>query len=124
MNKLVRFGVSMENDLLHEFDHLITHKGYNNRSEAVRDIVRDALVEESIQMPDGVVYGALVFLYDHHKRELEKSLSNLQHTYFENIISKYENKKLLLGCSLISEAHFVLQFAMESKLLAFPLHPP
>jgi len=87
MNKLVRFGVSMENDLLHEFDHLITHKGYNNRSEAVRDIVRDALVEESIQMPDGVVYGALVFLYDHHKRELEKSLSNLQHNYYENIIS-------------------------------------
>jgi CopG family transcriptional regulator, nickel-responsive regulator len=87
MNKLVRFGVSMENDLLHEFDHLITHKGYNNRSEAVRDIVREKLVEESIQVPNGFVYGALVFMYDHHKRELEKSLSNLQHEYFENIIS-------------------------------------
>jgi CopG family transcriptional regulator, nickel-responsive regulator len=87
MKKLVRFGVSMENDLLHEFDHLITRKGYTNRSEAVRDIVREKLVEENTQNPTGFVYGALVFLYDHHKRELEKSLSNLQHDYFENIIS-------------------------------------
>lgn len=87
MKKLVRFGISMENDLLHEFDHLISHKGYNSRSEAVRDIVREKLVEESIQAPHGFVYGALVFMYDHHKRELEKSLSNLQHDYFENIIS-------------------------------------
>jgi len=87
MNKLVRFGVSMENDLLHEFDHLIERKGYTNRSEAVRDIVRDKLVEESLLNPSEFVYGALVFMYDHHKRELEKSLSNLQHDYFENIIS-------------------------------------
>jgi CopG family transcriptional regulator, nickel-responsive regulator len=87
MKNLVRFGISMEDDLLHEFDHLILHKGYNSRSEAVRDIVREKLVEESIQAPHGFVYGALVFMYDHHKRELEKSLSNLQHDYFENIIS-------------------------------------
>ncbi len=87
MNKLIRFGISMENSLLHEFDHLISHKGYDNRSEAVRDIVREKLVEENIQAPNAFVYGALVFMYDHHKRELEKSLSNLQHNYFENIIS-------------------------------------
>ena len=87
MDKLVRFGVSMEESLLHEFDHMILHKGYTNRSEAVRDIVRDKLIEESIQSPRGNVYGALVYVYDHHKRELEKSLSNIQHDYFENIIS-------------------------------------
>ena len=87
MKKLARFGVSMENDLLYEFDHLITHKGYNSRSEAVRDIVREKLVEESVQTPDGFVYGALVFMYDHHKRELEKSLSNIQHDFFKIIIS-------------------------------------
>jgi CopG family transcriptional regulator, nickel-responsive regulator len=87
MDKLVRFGVSMEESLLLEFDQLITHKGYNNRSEAIRDIVRDKIVDESIQLPKGNVYGALVYIYDHHTRELEKSLSNLQHNYFENIIS-------------------------------------
>ncbi len=87
MNKLIRFGISMEDALLRQFDHLIAHKGYTNRSEAVRDIVRDKLVEESIEMEHGNVFGALVFIYDHHKRELEKSLSNLQHDYFQNIIS-------------------------------------
>ncbi len=87
MNKLIRFGISMDNDLLHQFDHLIARKGYTNRSEAVRDIVRDKLVEESIETKHGNVFGALVFLYDHHKRELEKSLSNIQHDYFRNIIS-------------------------------------
>ena len=87
MEQLVRFSVSMEEGLLHQFDHLIEQKGYTNRSEAVRDIVRDTLVEESVKTPGSIVYGALVFIYDHHKRELEKSLSNLQHDYYENIIS-------------------------------------
>lgn len=85
--RLIRFGISMENDLLHEFDHLITCKGYTNRSEAIRDIVREKLIEESTKNPTGTVYGALVFIYNHHKRELEKSLSNLQHEFFGNIIS-------------------------------------
>ena len=77
----------MEESLLHEFDHLIGRKGYTNRSEAIRDIVREKLVQESVQSPHGLVYGALVYIFDHHKRELEKTLSNLQHEYFENIIS-------------------------------------
>lgn len=87
MEKLVRFGISMEESLLKEFDQLIEEKGYTNRSEAIRDIVRDKLVEENIQYPSAKVFGALVFLYDHHKRELEKSLSNIQHDYFQNIVS-------------------------------------
>ena len=87
MATLTRFSISMEDDLLRDFDHLLQEKGYTNRSEAIRDLVRDTLIEESIQSPSGLVYGALVFMYDHHKRELEKSLSNLQHDYYENIIS-------------------------------------
>lgn len=87
MEKLIRFGVSMEEELLHQFDHLISHKGYTNRSEAVRDIVRNKLIEESVEIAHGKVYGALVYIYDHHKRELEKQLSSLQHEYFKNIIS-------------------------------------
>jgi CopG family nickel-responsive transcriptional regulator len=87
MDKLIRFSISMEESLLHEFDHLIGRQGYTNRSEAIRDTVREKLVQESVQSPHGFVYGALVYIYDHHKRELEKTLSNLQHEYFENIIS-------------------------------------
>jgi CopG family transcriptional regulator, nickel-responsive regulator len=87
MKELVRFGISMEDELLHQFDHLIARKGYSNRSEAIRDIVRDKLVEETVEEPSAVTVGALVYIYDHHKRDLEKSLSNLQHEYFENIIS-------------------------------------
>jgi CopG family nickel-responsive transcriptional regulator len=77
----------MEDELLHQFDHLIASKGYNNRSEAIRDIVRDKLVEETVETTSAVTIGALVYMYDHHKRDLEKSLSNLQHEYFEHIIS-------------------------------------
>jgi len=67
MNKLIRFGISMEEQLLHQFDHLITQQGYTNHSEAVRD----KLVEVSVETEHGNVFGALVFIYDHHKRELE-----------------------------------------------------
>ncbi|HOV99185.1 MAG TPA: nickel-responsive transcriptional regulator NikR [Bacteroidota bacterium] len=86
MEKLVRFGISMEQNLLQEFDRLIEEKGYTNRSEAIRDIVRDKLIEENVQDPSAYVFGALVFLYDHHKRELEKSLSNIQHEYYDYIV--------------------------------------
>ena len=84
---IVRFGISMDKDLLNSFDKLILNKGYNNRSEAIRDLVREKIVEENIEQPNTEVFGALVFIYDHHKRELEKNLSNFQHDYYKNIIS-------------------------------------
>jgi len=121
MEQLMRFSVSMEEDLLHQFDHLVEHKGYANRSEAIRDIVRDALVEESIKAPGGVVYGALVFLYDHHKRELEKSLSNLQHDYYENIITTshvHVDPDHCMEVVLLNGKAVVLK-AIAEKLLSF-----
>jgi CopG family transcriptional regulator, nickel-responsive regulator len=121
MEQLVRFSISMEEDLLHEFDHLIEQKGYTNRSEAVRDIVRDTLVEESVKTPDGTVYGALVFLYDHHKRELEKSLSNIQHDYYENIISTshvHVDHDHCMEVVLLKGKAVVLK-AIAEKLLSF-----
>jgi CopG family nickel-responsive transcriptional regulator len=87
MDKLKRFGISMEDNLLKQFDNLINQRGYTNRSEAVRDLVREKLVEEGVNQTKGKVFGALVFIYDHHKRELEKTLTNLQHDHFQNIIS-------------------------------------
>lgn len=86
-SKLTRFGISMDEILLNNFDKLILKKGYNNRSEAIRDLVREKIVEENIEYTDQEVYGALVFIYDHHKRDLEKKLSNFQHDYYKNIIS-------------------------------------
>jgi CopG family nickel-responsive transcriptional regulator len=111
----------MEEDLLREFDCLIEQKGYTNRSEAVRDIVRDTLVEESVKTPDGIVYGALVFIYDHHKRELEKSLSNLQHDYYENIISTshvHVDHDHCMEVVLLNGKAVILK-AIAEKLLSF-----
>ena len=121
MEQLVRFSVSMEEDLLHQFDYLIEQKGYTNRSEAVRDIVRDTLVEESVKTPNGIVYGALVFLYDHHKRELEKSLSNLQHDYYENIISTSHVHVDHDHCMevVLLKGRAVILKAIAAKLLSF-----
>jgi len=121
MEQLVRFSVSMEEDLLQQFDRLIEQKGYTNRSEAVRDIVRDTLVEESVKAPGGAVYGALVFLYDHHKRDLEKSLSNLQHDYYRNIISTthvHVDHDHCMEAVLLKGTAAVLK-AVAEKLLSF-----
>lgn len=87
MDELIRFGVSMDSELLQSYDNLIKREGYTTRSEAIRDLIRDKLVEESIELDNNYVFGALVYIYDHNKRELEKSLTNIQHEYFENIIS-------------------------------------
>ncbi len=87
MKRLKRFGVSMEETLLAKFDRLITQRGYTNRSEAFRDLVREQLVEEDLQSVSGEVFGALVFVYDHHRRELDRKLADLQHDHYQTIIS-------------------------------------
>ena len=80
-----RFGVSMEGELLQAFDELITRKGYNNRSEAIRDLIRDALVRDRWDSGTGPVVGAITLVYDHHSRMLEETMTELQHQYHELI---------------------------------------
>jgi CopG family nickel-responsive transcriptional regulator len=87
MEKLIRFGVSMENDLLEEFDMLINRKGYSNRSEAIRDLVREKLIEESIKNENENAFGILTTLYDHHKHDLDEKLKDFQHDHYKSIIS-------------------------------------
>ncbi len=87
MEQLTRFGVSMDSALLKEFDRFISQKGYTSRSEAFRDIVREKLAADRVQSPQAMAYGALVFVYDHHKRELESQLTDLQHDVPDRIIS-------------------------------------
>jgi len=80
MSNLVRFGVSIEEKLLEEFDSLIT-ESYDNRSEAIRDLIRKDIFEERLEKLEGDVIGTLTLLYDHHQRGLTEKMLNLQHDY-------------------------------------------
>ena len=80
MAEITRFGVSMDGELLSQFDQLIRQQGYANRSEALRDLVRECLVRR--EWEEGVeVVGVIALLYDHHHRELADRLTDLQHDY-------------------------------------------
>lgn len=86
MPDLVRFGVSIGSELLQSFDALIESKGYVNRSEAIRDLIRDYLVEYEWEQ-DLETVGIVTIVYDHHTRELPELLTNIQHEYYKMIIS-------------------------------------
>ncbi len=86
MSKLVRFGVSLEKELLERFDRRIREKHYPNRSEAFRDLIREDLVKkEWVEGKD--VAGAITLVYDHHRRELVNKLIDIQHDFHELIVS-------------------------------------
>ena len=87
MKSLIRFGVSIEDALLKRFDRFIARTGYENRSEAFRDLIRAKLVEEEIEDERTTVLGVLSLVYDHHKREVEKKLTEIQHHHHHTIIS-------------------------------------
>jgi CopG family transcriptional regulator, nickel-responsive regulator len=85
MAELERFGVSMDGELLEAFDQRIQQAGYANRSEAIRDIVRDYLVAQEIQSPSAPVIGTVTIVYDHHARQLGDRLTDLQHDHHDAI---------------------------------------
>ena len=85
MKKLVRFGIAMENSLLLDFDKEIRQKGYANRSEAIRDLVRESLVKKE-WASNKRVSGIISMVYDHHQRELVGKLLDAQHDYQDLII--------------------------------------
>ncbi len=86
MTELVRFGVSLEKELLDKFDRHIKEKGYTNRSEAFRDLIRQELIKKQWQEGKEIA-GAITFIYDHHKRELLNKLTDIQHDFQKIIIS-------------------------------------
>ncbi|NOY62935.1 MAG: nickel-responsive transcriptional regulator NikR [Gammaproteobacteria bacterium] len=86
MTELVRFGVSIDGDLLERFDELIDQKGYKNRSEALRDLIREHMVEEEWSSDQETV-GTITLVYDHHTRDLSANLTHLQHSFTGEIIS-------------------------------------
>ena len=87
VSQVVRFGVSMSEILLAQFDRLIQERGYANRSEAIRDLVRDALVTREWEEGDGEVAGTITLIYDHHTVGLTDTLTEVQHEYHDLIIS-------------------------------------
>ena len=87
MDKAVRFGVSISPDLLKEFDEKIGEKSYTNRSEAIRDLIRDFLAREKWESSDEEVYGSLTLVYDHEKRGISDRLIDLQHQQHTHILS-------------------------------------
>lgn len=81
MSDLIRFGVSLDRQLLERFDAYITDKGYENRSEAIRDLIRDTLVVQEWSTPNTNEERMAVvsIVYDHHESELPSKLTELQH---------------------------------------------
>ncbi|RLI62594.1 MAG: nickel-responsive transcriptional regulator NikR [Candidatus Asgardarchaeum californiense] len=86
MEKIIRFGISMEPDLLKEFDKIIKKKGYVNRSEAIRDLIREDLITEKSKNPQSEAIGTLTMLYDHHAGMLTDRLLDLQHDHTKEIL--------------------------------------
>ena len=86
--ELMRFSVAMPEDLLMQFDRLVARRGLaNNRSEVIRDLVREALVEEECGIPGREVMGTLTIVYNHHSNDLQQKLHHIQHEFLENIVS-------------------------------------
>ena len=86
MAKLVRFSIALEDELLSKFDRYAKSKKYHNRSDAVRAIIRSELVKGEWRSGSEVA-GAIVLVYDHHRRELVNKLTDTQHDFHEMVIS-------------------------------------
>ena len=87
MSDIIRFGVSLSQRLLKSFDKLIASKGYANRSEAIRDLIRQHLVELEWEVEKKETMGTITLVYDHETRELLEKLTNEQHHHLDSIIS-------------------------------------
>lgn len=82
----IRFTVSLDEELLRQFDNHISGQSYTNRSEAIRDLIRQQIISEEWESGTEVI-GSITMVYDHNQRESSKNLTHLQHEYNEDIIS-------------------------------------
>jgi CopG family transcriptional regulator, nickel-responsive regulator len=87
MGVLSRIGVAIDIELLKKFDRRIARRGYSNRSEAFRDLIRDDLVEQNWASPESNVVGTVTLVYDHHVRQLNEKLTSIQHEFHHSILS-------------------------------------
>jgi CopG family nickel-responsive transcriptional regulator len=87
MQKITRFGVSIDQKLLKHFDEKISSEGYLNRSEAIRDLIRESLVEKDWKLGDEEMIGVVSLVFSHAQRELTEALTEIQHHHYPSIIS-------------------------------------
>lgn len=87
MDNIKRFGVSIEPDLLKKFDKLIDQEGYENRSEAIRDLIRNSLISTKKHDPESIAMGTLTMIYDHHTGNLTNRLLKIQHNHTQEILT-------------------------------------
>jgi CopG family nickel-responsive transcriptional regulator len=87
MGILSRIGIALDSDLLKRFDRSIERRGYTNRSEAFRDLIRDRLVTDQTAAPDAIVVGTVTLIYDHHASCISEKLTDLQHEHHELVVS-------------------------------------
>lgn len=88
MSDIIRFGVSIEQDLLENFDRLIAERRYSTRSEALRDLIREALIQQKIEAEaETQALGSLTLIYDHHASNLLQEMAQIQHDFYELILS-------------------------------------
>jgi CopG family nickel-responsive transcriptional regulator len=84
---LSRIGIALDSELLDRFDRSIERRGYTNRSEAFRDLIRDRLVTELTAAPNSTVVGTVTLIYDHHASGITEKLTELQHAHHELVVS-------------------------------------
>jgi len=84
---LKRFGVSLEETLLESFDTLINDAGYTNRSEAIRDLIRDTLIKREWLKGDAQTAGIVFLVFDHHRMDLSRKLTHRQHKHHDRIVA-------------------------------------
>ncbi len=87
MSQLSRIGVAIDSELLEKFDDHIALRGYTNRSEAFRDMIRDELVERTWERPESQVVATVTLVYDHHVRLLSEKLTEIQHEAYHHVLS-------------------------------------
>lgn len=86
MGEIVRFGVSIEKEILDKFDEFIKIENYPTRSKAIGDLIRDSLIKRE-WLKGGEVAGAITLVYNHHKREIVDKLTDIQHDFHKIVIS-------------------------------------
>ncbi len=88
MSELVRFSVAMPEDLMEALDTYTARRGVaHNRSEAIRDLVRNALVQEEVEDPESSIFGTLTMVFNHHSNDLRDKLDSVQHEHVDEIVS-------------------------------------
>ena len=117
---VVRLSMSLPRDLARQLDAMAREKGYDNRSLAIADMIRDKLVEHRQQAGDGDIAGTITLVYDHHTRHVQETLTEIQHDHGESIISTLHVHLDHHNCleTLVVRGRYAAIKAMADRLIA------